>query len=181
MAALDRAPWDVVMTRHSAAHPGIEDALLPRALAAGAGVVTFSALCYGRMLTGEAPPSAADCYRYSLHQPGVTACISAPRRHRELVENLDVLARPALEAEQVAHLRAIGAGVRIENQRFDQLIRQPTRDAAAAALIMLEASLAPTGDQAAACTTHASLRRSLGSRGRGRASLPSAMLRRGRL
>ena len=43
------------------------------------------------MLSGPGAPSAADCYRYSLSQPGVTACISAPRRPEELIENLAAL------------------------------------------------------------------------------------------
>ncbi|MBK7534870.1 MAG: aldo/keto reductase [Myxococcales bacterium] len=147
--ALARAPWDVVMTRHSAAHPGIEAELLPQAQAAGAGILTFSALCYGRMVAGAGAPSAADCYRYSLSQPGVTACISAPRRHRELVENLEVLARPVLDEPALAALRAHGQGVRIENQRFGSLIRQPTRDAAAAAMAMLESTLPPVAGEPA--------------------------------
>ena len=180
--ALDRAPWDVVMTRHSAAHPGIEDGFLAHARARGAGVLTFTALCYGRMLQGEGAPSAQDCYRYSLAQDGVTATISAPRRHRELVENLAVLDAGPLAEADVARVRAFGAGVRVESQRFNALIRQPTRDAAAAAMAMLEQALAPEqGDRDEACVTPEALQRSLGSRGRGRASLPSAMLRRGRL
>ncbi|MBL0216896.1 MAG: aldo/keto reductase [Myxococcales bacterium] len=173
--ALARSPWDVVMTRHSAAHPGIEDALLARAQAAGAGVLTFSALCYGRMVSGPGAPEPADCYRYSLSQPGVTACITAPRRHRELVENLAVLERTQLDETELARLRAHGAGVRIENQRFNTLIRQPTRDAAAAAMAMLEAELAP--DDIDGAVSARSPRRPIA--GRGKAS-PSA-LRRGRL
>lgn len=165
-AALASHPWDVVMTRHSAAHPGIEDELLPQARARGVGVLTFSALCYGRMVAGPGAPSAADCYRYSLTQPGVSACLSAPRRHRELLENLQVVAHPELAAESVAALRQHGAGVRIENQRFGELIRKPTRDAAAAAMAMLETELGPERESRSAGTaprlppTHAaSLRR----------------------
>jgi hypothetical protein len=117
-----------------------------------------------------------------LAQAGVTATISAPRRHRELVENLDVLAAGAMTESEIERVRAHGAGVRVESQRFNALIRQPTRDAAAAAMAMLEEALAPgEGDRDEACVTPEALQRSLGSRGRGRASLPSAMLRRGRL
>lgn len=182
-AALDRSPWDVVMTRHSAAHPGLEDELLPHAVARGAAVLTFSALCYGRMVSGPGAPSPADCYRYSLSQPGVTACISAPRRHRELVENLEVLSAPLLDEARLAELRRHGEGVRLENQRFGSLIRQPPRDAAAAAMALLEAALppeqAPPGAPAAAPTavppSAASLGRSLTARN------PSRRLRRGRL
>jgi diketogulonate reductase-like aldo/keto reductase len=144
--AIGESPWDVVMIRHSAAHPGIETALLPVARERGTAIVTFSALCYGRMLTGDNAPAAADCYRYSLSQPGVTACISAPRRERELAENLDVLARPLLDDAQLAAMRTHGIGVRAENQRFNALMRQPTRDAAAAAREMLAAELPPGAD-----------------------------------
>jgi len=145
-SAITASPWDVVMIRHSAAHPGIETELLPVARAHGTAIVTFSALCYGRMLSGPNAPTAADCYRYSLAQPGVTACISAPRRGRELVENLDVLQRPTLDAAAIDALRMHGVGVRAENQRFNALMRQPTRDAANAAREMLAAELPPADE-----------------------------------
>ncbi|MCX5746170.1 MAG: aldo/keto reductase [Proteobacteria bacterium] len=137
------SPWDVVMIRHSAAHPGIETELLPAARAQGTAILTFSALCYGRMLTGANAPSPADCYRYSIAQPGVTACISAPRRDEELAENLAVLQDATLDAAAITAIRAHGVGVRAENQRFNTLLRQPTRDAAAAAREMLAAELPP--------------------------------------
>jgi diketogulonate reductase-like aldo/keto reductase len=142
--AIETSAWDVVMIRHSAAHPGIETALLPTARARDTAIVTFSALCYGRMLSGAGAPSPSDCYRYSLAQPGVTACISAPRRYRELAENLRVLTSPSLSDDQLAALRDHGAGVRAESQRFNTLLRQPTRDAAAAARELLASELPPS-------------------------------------
>ncbi|HRI49094.1 MAG TPA: aldo/keto reductase [Pseudomonadota bacterium] len=131
--ALASGNWDVVMTRHSAAHPGAEDRLLPLAREHGVGVLTFSAVCYTRLLrplpgrrAEAALPTAAECYRYSLSQPGVTACISAPRDHRELRENLAILREPQLELppERAAALRAHGRLVRDQNRRFDALIRK---------------------------------------------------------
>ena len=142
-AALAASPFDVVMTRHSAAHPGIETELLPHIDPARTAVLTFSALCYGRLLTGPNPPTAADCYRYSLTRPGVTATISAPRRTDELVANLAALHAPALSDADVARLRAHGAHVHAENRRFNALVREPTRDAAAAARELLASSLPP--------------------------------------
>jgi HEAT repeat protein len=136
--AIRHRPWPVVMTRHSAAHPGAEAAFLPEALARGTGVLTFTATCYGRLLqpTPGMPsdtvlPSAVDCYRYSLSQPGVSACLTAPRSHRELVQNLEVLARPHMMPEALETMRAHGAQVRARNQQFNTLIRQApggTRD-----------------------------------------------------
>src|SRR5262249_3851358 len=87
-----------------------------------------------------------DCYRYSLSQPGVTAVISAPRRRREVAENVGVLRAPVLRPEQLAALREHGLGVRTENQRFNTLLRQPTRDAAAAARERLRTELPPTDE-----------------------------------
>ncbi|MCA9702202.1 MAG: hypothetical protein KC431_32065, partial [Myxococcales bacterium] len=119
-------------------HVGAEDEVFPAAAAAGVGVLGFSALCYGRMLRASSVlpqgPAAADCYRYSLSQPGVVACVSAPRRHRELVENLEVLAGPALAPDPgQERLRAHGREVYADNKRFDRLVRRggaaPLREA----------------------------------------------------
>jgi hypothetical protein len=145
-AAIAASPWDVVMTRHSAAHPGAEAEVLPTARAHDTAILAFSALCYGRMIAGPDAPTAADCYRYSLSQPGVTAVISAPRRRDELVDNLAALHAPPLADADLARLRAHGAHVRAENQRFNALMREPTRDAAAAARELLEHELPPAGE-----------------------------------
>jgi HEAT repeat protein len=136
--AIRRHPWPVVMTRHSAAHPGAEAAFFPEALARGTGVLTFTATCYGRLLqpspgmpSDAVLPTAVDCYRYSLSQSGVSACLSAPRSHRELVQNLEVLDRPHMVPEALEAMRAHGARVRARNQQFNSLIRQApggTRD-----------------------------------------------------
>lgn len=147
--------WDVMMLRHSAAHPGAEDRLLPLCAAHGVGVITFSALSYGRLLRAQpavgtpAPldgsvatesddvagaavdhsdlgplPTAAECYRYTLSQPGVSACFSAPRSHSELQENLSVLQNPALPAADCERLRRHGKLVRAEDRRFAAFLRR---------------------------------------------------------
>jgi aryl-alcohol dehydrogenase-like predicted oxidoreductase len=127
---LGRRSWDVVMTRHSAAHPGAEERLMPLAAAKRVSVLTFSALVYGRMLTaGQAPEGrempirAIDCYRYSVSQPAVAACISAPRRKQELEENLRLLRAPPLEPEVARRLVEHGKRVREENRAFMKLVR----------------------------------------------------------
>ncbi len=129
--ALRAHPWPVVMTRHSAAHPGAETHLFPEALTRGTGLFTFTATSYGRLLQPTPgapspllPPSAPDCYRYSLTQPGVSACLTAPRSHRELLENLSVLSRPTLPEDALPKLRAHGELVRAETRRFDALVRR---------------------------------------------------------
>lgn len=105
--------FDIVMVRHSAAHRAAENVVFPRCAQLGVGVLTFSNLCYGQMLHAtrtplSAPVTAADCYRYSLAQPGVHACIAAPRRPRELAEDLAVVGDPTLGPERMRELRAHG-------------------------------------------------------------------------
>ncbi|MFO0590231.1 MAG: aldo/keto reductase [Polyangiaceae bacterium] len=132
--------WDVVMCRLSAAHPGAERSLLPAAVETSTGVIAFSALCYGRLVVTrgnlrgaspdapvdlDAPPiTAPDCYRYALSQPGVSVCLSAPRRFRELSENLAVLRDPLLDAATMERLRAHGERVREQNRAFTSLVHR---------------------------------------------------------
>jgi predicted aldo/keto reductase-like oxidoreductase len=130
LGALGADPWDVLMIRHSAAHPAAEEGLLPAAAAAGVGVLGFSATSYGRLLRtagsppGVAPPTAAECYRYSLSQLGMSACISAPRGGVELVENLAVLEEPLLPGPRLVELRAHGRAVRTESLDFARHVRR---------------------------------------------------------
>jgi HEAT repeat protein len=128
-SAMGNGPWDVVMVRHSAAHPGAEERLFERAEQTGTGVLGFSATSYGRLLkrvhgSTVTPPTAAECYRYTLSQHGVTACVSAPRGGRELTENLEVLARPTLEASRLEELRVHGRRVREASLDFANHIRR---------------------------------------------------------
>jgi len=69
-------------------------------------------------------PTAADCYRYTLSQPGVTACWSAPRSHAELAENLSVLSLGPLPDEDCARLRRHGQLVHAEDRRFRAFLRK---------------------------------------------------------
>lgn len=137
--AIQSGDWDVAMLRHSAAHPGAEDRLLPLCNRHNVGVITFSALSYGRLLRAQPTsatekydprtstirmPTAAECYRYTLSQPGVSACWSAPRSHRELAENLEVLHAPPLSVADCDRLRAHGVTVRSEDRRFSAFLRR---------------------------------------------------------
>jgi HEAT repeat protein len=128
--AMGNSLWDGVMVRHSAAHPGAEESLFAAASRAGAFVLTFSATSYGRLLRGGegTPPTADECYRYSLSQSGVTACVSAPRGGAELIENLAVLGSPSLAEARMAELRAHGRVVHVESRDFTRHIRRfPTQ------------------------------------------------------
>jgi HEAT repeat protein len=123
--ALERG-WDPVMVRHSAAHRKAEAEIFPKAAALGAGLITFNATCYGRLLgppDAGCPARAADCYRYSLAQPGVAACLSAPATVDELDQNLEALRHPELPEERAAALRAGGDLVYREDSVFRRFVR----------------------------------------------------------
>ncbi|GEN05631.1 Predicted oxidoreductase [Myxococcus fulvus] len=143
--ALDRHDWPVVMTRHSAAHPGAESTFLPEAQRRGTGVLTFTTTCYGRLLKpvpGEPQdtplPTAVDCYRYSLSQPGVSASLTAPRNRRELLHNLDVLSRPSMEPDALGAMRAHGERVRAQGRLLDSLVRRAPGGPREALLALME-------------------------------------------
>lgn len=138
--AVQSGDWDVVMLRHSAAHPGAEDEILPLALRHDIGVLSFSSLSYGRLLdalpgAGQPEyelPTAAECYRYSMQQPGVSATWSAPRHGRELRENLTALTQGPLPPERLEVLRRHGAALHADSRRFGALLRKGHTDADAA-------------------------------------------------
>jgi HEAT repeat protein len=125
LEAMD-AGWDPVMVRHSAAHRGAEKEVFPRAIQRGTSLITFSNTCYGRLLEpriGLPPPRAADCYRYTLMQPGVRACLSAPASLAQLEENLEALRDPVLPSERLSHLLSIGEKLYEEETVFRNFVR----------------------------------------------------------
>jgi aryl-alcohol dehydrogenase-like predicted oxidoreductase len=78
------------------------------------GVVAFTATAWGRLLSprkmpaGEAPPTAADCYRFALSHPIVDVCMVGARSAGEMRENLTVLDEGPLSDDEMARLRRIG-------------------------------------------------------------------------
>jgi aryl-alcohol dehydrogenase-like predicted oxidoreductase len=125
LEAID-AGWDPVMVRHSAAHRGAEQHVFPRAVERGTSLITFSNTCYGRLLEPQGewdPPDAADCYRYTLMQPGVRACLSAPRTLMQLDANLSALRDPALPEERRQYLQAFGDRLYQEETMFWKFVR----------------------------------------------------------
>jgi HEAT repeat protein len=118
--------WNPVMVRHSAAHQGAEEQVLPRARELGTSIITFNNTCYGRLLqpSGDLPPpDPADCYRYTLAQPAVTACLSAPATLEQLETNLAALLDPELPPERRQALLARGERVYQEDVVFRRLVR----------------------------------------------------------
>ncbi len=120
------AGWDPVMVRHSAAHRGAEESVFPRAAQRETSLITFSNTCYGRLLEphkGMMPPRAGDCYRYTLLQPGVRACLSAPATLPQLEETLAALRDPDLPEERRNYLRSFGDRLYEEETMFRKWVR----------------------------------------------------------
>jgi aryl-alcohol dehydrogenase-like predicted oxidoreductase len=119
--------WDPVMVRHSAAHRGAEERVFARAAERGVSVITFNNTCYGRLLesyAGMPPPRASDCYRYTLEQPAVRCCLTAPATLEQLDENLTALRDPALPNDRREALLTFGAALYREERTFRRLVRE---------------------------------------------------------
>ena len=104
---------DVLMLRYNMAHRKAEGDVLPCALKAGIPVVAFTCTRWGSLLEAHPnwqhkPPTAADCYRYALHNQAVSLALTAPQSLQELAENLCVLPVPSLAPTEIAHWRSYG-------------------------------------------------------------------------
>jgi len=129
--------YDVFHVRYNAAHVGAERDLFPflpggavdgSAEASGAddaadpalppatgpGIVAFTVLRWGdllnpkRMPPGEAPLTAAECYRFALSNPHVHVAITGPKSDEEMRHTLGALKAGALDVKEMARSRSIG-------------------------------------------------------------------------
>jgi predicted aldo/keto reductase-like oxidoreductase len=63
------------------------------------------------MPPGEAPLTAAECYRFALSNPHVDVAISGPKNDEELRHALTVIEAGPLNSEELTRARAIGEHV----------------------------------------------------------------------
>jgi aryl-alcohol dehydrogenase-like predicted oxidoreductase len=111
---LRRARIEVLMHRYNMAHRKAEQEVFPMAQQAGIPVIAFTCTRWGQLLQGHPNwqgeiPTAADCYRYVLHQKAVHLALTAPKTKAQLEENLSVLHAPELTAEAIARWQDYGA------------------------------------------------------------------------
>ncbi len=109
---------DIFHIRYNAAHRGAETeafgplAALPPAVRPG--IVTYTATRWGQLLKpgkmppGEAPPTAADCYRFALSHPAVDVCMTGPGDIAQMRQALRALELGPLSAEEMSRLRRLG-------------------------------------------------------------------------
>jgi predicted aldo/keto reductase-like oxidoreductase len=107
--------FDVFHLRYSAAHRGAETETFPYISGENRpGVVSFTATKNGRLLksgkmpAGEAPPTAADCYRFVLSHPAVDVCMMGVKNQDQMRENLKVLDSGPMSAGEQERMRRLG-------------------------------------------------------------------------
>jgi aryl-alcohol dehydrogenase-like predicted oxidoreductase len=110
--------YDAFHVRYNAANTGAERDLFPYLPQEGSpGIAAFTALRWGdlldpkRMPPGEAPLTAAECYRFALSNPHVQVAITGPRTDDEMRQALGVLQDGPLDSHEMARVRAIGEHV----------------------------------------------------------------------
>ena len=115
LAAGKNSPFDVLMVRYNAVHPGAEHnvfSLLPKEDPPG--IMTYTATCWGQLLqsskmpAGEESLTAADCYRFSLTNPNVNLCMMGPKTAGELEEGVKALKLGPLSDDEMVRARMIG-------------------------------------------------------------------------
>ena len=110
------SPFDVLMIRYNAAHPGAERDIFPKLAARQPSVVAYTATSWRRLLKAprgwdDKPATAGDCYRFCLSSEHVDVVLMGPRSEAELTENLAALEKGPLSAEEDAWMRRFGNAV----------------------------------------------------------------------
>ena len=107
--------FDVFHLRYSAAHRGAETETFPFiGVENRPGVVSFTATKNGKLLNpkkmpaGEAPATAADCYRFVLSHPAGDGCMMGVKNQDQMRENLKVLNGGPMSADELARMRRLG-------------------------------------------------------------------------
>ncbi len=109
-----KLPIDVFMIRYNAVHTGAETEIFPYLKEGRPGVTIYTATCWRKLLKarnmppGEAPLSAADCYRFVLSNPNVDLCLFGPSDEAQMDEGLLALSRGPLSADEMKRIRGIG-------------------------------------------------------------------------
>ena len=111
------SPYDLLMLRYNGVHRGAEKDVFPyvperpnRPM-----ICTYTATRWGHLLDpskmppGESPPSARDCYRFSLSHPAVDMVLCGPANAAQMDEAIAALERGPLEADERERMERVGA------------------------------------------------------------------------
>ena len=107
--------FDLLHVRYNAAHRGAEQDVFPHIKGEDKpGIVTFTATRWGKLLNakkmpaGVNPPTAVDCYRFVLSHKSVDVCMMGAKTLDQMRENLQVLNREPMSAEELKRMQTIG-------------------------------------------------------------------------
>jgi aryl-alcohol dehydrogenase-like predicted oxidoreductase len=116
---------DVLMVRYNAAHRGAEQDIFPHLGRFNPGVVNHTATRWTYLLRRprgwpkeERVPSAGMCYRFVLSNPHVHVCLTAPRKEKELQENLAAIRHGPLDEEELRFMQKFGDAVHLASGWF---------------------------------------------------------------
>jgi len=104
-------PFDVLQVRYNAAHRGAEEEVFQNLPELRPGISTYTATRWGKLLNarkmppGEAPMTAADCYRFVLSHPAVDNCLAGPRTETQMLEGLKALSQGPMDAVELERAR----------------------------------------------------------------------------
>ncbi len=117
--------FDLFQVRYNAAHRGAETDVFPLLRDNGQpGIVSYTATRWGHLLRskkmppGEAPPSAADCYRFVLTYPDVDVALCGPKNVNEMREALKTLDMGPMDDAELNRMKKIGDHVHASSSTF---------------------------------------------------------------
>jgi aryl-alcohol dehydrogenase-like predicted oxidoreductase len=115
LAADPECPIDIFMVRYNAVHTGAEQDIFPFIPEKDPpGITIYTATAWRKLLNpnkmpdGEAPLTAAECYRFVLSHPACDLCLTGPSTMAQMVENMKALDDGPLICEEKSTIRSIG-------------------------------------------------------------------------
>jgi len=106
---------DTLMIRYNAAHRGAEQDIFPYLNEHNPGVMGYTATRWSYLIRRPRKwpkegriPTPGMCYRFVLSNPHVHVCLTAPRKMKELEENLTCLRDGPLSEEEMEFMRKFG-------------------------------------------------------------------------
>ena len=117
--------FDLFHIRYNAAHRGAEKETFPHLKGdKRPGIVSYTATRWAQLLnhkkmpTGETAPSASECYRFVLSNPGVDVCMTGPKDRTQMREALRTLDLGSLSEEELERMRRVGDHVHDHTGKF---------------------------------------------------------------
>lgn len=110
---------DVFHVRYNAVHTGAEREVFPQLSPNGArpGIVAFTATSWRQLLSsskipaGERVPTATECYRFVMSNPGVDVCMTGPGSEQHVREMLKALDEGRMSDDELAWMRRVGQAI----------------------------------------------------------------------